>query len=184
MARCLLPQPINLPTFPHMCCAAGPCSWECTIRHTLPWDWVQAWLSKDSPKAAFMAAVMAKSVAYEQQRDPPAPGWIACDPLAFAVAVCEEVLLAAEPQHCAVELQVGGRPVQGRRTLGTAQACMQQRQAGWLAGWFQHGPRPLLLPVPAAECGDPRHERAAGAWRPCGAARQRAAGQGGVHGAV
>jgi hypothetical protein len=76
---------------------------------------VQAWLAKDSPKAAFMAAVMAKSMAYEKQRDPPALGWIACDPLALALAVCEEALLAAEPQHCTVELRVGGgRPVQGK----------------------------------------------------------------------
>lgn len=46
-----------------------PCSWECTLRHTLPATWVAAWLAKPTAKARFMAAVMAKSLAYEQQRD-------------------------------------------------------------------------------------------------------------------
>jgi inosine-uridine nucleoside N-ribohydrolase len=97
------------PEAAHVVLRKLPCtlvSWDCTVRHALPWAWVDAWLDKPTPKAAFMAAAMAKSVAYEKERDAGA-GWIACDPLAFAVAVCDEALLAAEPRHCTVELQVG-----------------------------------------------------------------------------
>ncbi len=56
-------------------------SWECTLRHTLPAPWVAAWLAKPTTKAAFMAAVMAKSLAYEQQRD--AGGAALCTQLAL-----------------------------------------------------------------------------------------------------
>lgn len=51
--------------------SSGCCSWECTLNHALAWDWVESWLCKPTAKARFMAAVMAKSVAYEQQREPP-----------------------------------------------------------------------------------------------------------------
>lgn len=79
-------------------------SWECTIRHTLPAPWVAAWLAKPTPKAAFMRAVMQKSLAYEKAQDPEA-GWNACDALAAALAVCDEALLLGVAQHCVVELQ-------------------------------------------------------------------------------
>ncbi|KAL4857438.1 Pyrimidine-specific ribonucleoside hydrolase RihA [Chlorella vulgaris] len=84
-------------------------TWDCTIKHALDWSWVDAWLSKPGAKATFMRDVMAKSMAYEQQREPGTPGltdsvgWIACDPLAVALAVCDDALLESEPKHCVVE---------------------------------------------------------------------------------
>ncbi|KAI3430533.1 hypothetical protein D9Q98_005126 [Chlorella vulgaris] len=77
-------------------------TWDCTIKHALEWSWVDAWLSKPGAKATFMRDVMAKSMAYEQQREP-GVGWIACDPLAVALAVCDDALLESEPKHCVVE---------------------------------------------------------------------------------
>ncbi|KAL4422833.1 hypothetical protein ABPG75_009030 [Micractinium tetrahymenae] len=120
-------------------------SWECTLRHTLPAPWVAAWLAKPTAKARFMAAVMAKSLAYEQQRDAaleeggdPAGGWNACDALAALLAVCNEALLEAEPRHCTVELQganTRGMSVLQRpsaalpaNTLLARKVCMQQYQ--------------------------------------------------------
>lgn len=72
---------------------------------------------------------------------PPAPGWIACDPLAFCLALCPEALLAAEPRHCSVELR--GALTRGMSVLqapgGTAklpanvllvkEVCMQRFKA-------------------------------------------------------
>lgn len=120
-------------------------SWECTLRHTLPATWVAAWLAKPTAKARFMAAVMAKSLAYEQQRDAaleeggdPAGGWNACDALAALLAVCDEALLEAEPRHCTVELQGvntrGMSVLQQPRaalppnTLLVREVCMQRYQ--------------------------------------------------------
>ncbi|EFN51205.1 hypothetical protein CHLNCDRAFT_33132 [Chlorella variabilis] len=115
-------------------------SWNATVRHALPWCWVDAWLGKPTRKAAFMRAIMAASMALEKERDADA-GWIACDPLAFALAVCDEALLAAEPKHCVVELQgsltrgmsvfqePGGEAALPANVLLVTDICMQRFQA-------------------------------------------------------
>ncbi len=90
-------------------------TWECTIAHAVPWDYVNIWEALTTPKGSFMTAVMAKSLAYERGRTPMPAGWIACDPLAVALAaedtLSEEEDGGAAPLlqdstmiHCAVEL--------------------------------------------------------------------------------
>ena len=97
-------------------------TWECTIAHAVPWDYVNIWEALTTPKGSFMTAVMAKSLAYERGRSPMPAGWIACDPLAVALAaehdVAEErgsgsadgtrefapLLQESTMIHCAVEL--------------------------------------------------------------------------------
>ena len=178
-------------------------SWNATVRHALPWCWVDAWLGKPTRKAAFMRAIMAASMALEKERDAgrlqqPAAGargrlkrcgvrrqqgrplilstlavwlpaadagWIACDPLAFALAVCDEALLAAEPKHCVVELQVWVGGAAGTR--------------------FRARAAPIAA-VPAVPAGlpHPRHERVPGAGGRGGAACQRAAGHRHLHAAL
>lgn len=52
------------------------------------------------------------------------PGWLACDPLAVAAAICPELVLEAEEVYCGVELH--GKLTRGmstfdwNRTLGLA----------------------------------------------------------------
>ena len=88
-------------------------TWECTIAHAVPWDYVKIWEALTTPKGSFMTAVMANSLAYERGRTPMPAGWIACDPLAVALAA-EDGLQAKDGGaqlmrdstmiHCAVEL--------------------------------------------------------------------------------
>lgn len=157
-------------------------TWDCTIKHALEWSWVDAWLSKPGAKATFMRDVMAKSMAYEQQREPGTPGltdnlyglaqklslcmharmphpvglrlrhwtplhtagvgWIACDPLAVALAVCDDALLESEPKHCVVETKVG-------LCVGSSQCCTcgPSHMAGYCMGVMSLsllGSRPLF----------------------------------------
>ena len=84
-------------------------TWECTIRHAVPWAAVEAWSQLTSPTAKFMAAAMENSVVYERARVPPPMGWIACDPLAVALAAehggdVGGILTNSKLVSCAVEL--------------------------------------------------------------------------------
>lgn len=87
-------------------------TWECTIRHAVPWAAVDAWSTLQSPKAAFMAAALYKSLAYERAKTPQPAGWIACDPLAVALAAEHgssepRMLTGSKMIHCFVQLAAG-----------------------------------------------------------------------------
>lgn len=101
-------------------------TWECTIRHAVPWPAVDSWSALRSPRSLFMAAAMEKSVAHERARSPQPAGWIACDPLAVALAAehgLEErnILTGSTLVHCSVELAGGlarGQSVFGSKGMG------------------------------------------------------------------
>ncbi|BDA41404.1 Pyrimidine-specific ribonucleoside hydrolase RihA [Coccomyxa sp. Obi] len=77
-------------------------SWEGTIAHAIPWETFNPWIQKDTARSRFIAAISAASIAYEHKRG--LTGWIACDPLAVAVAIRPELIEEAEELYCAVEL--------------------------------------------------------------------------------
>lgn len=62
-------------------------TWECTVNHAVPWATVDAWDQMTTPIAQFITAISKKSLDYERARIPKPEGWIACDPLAVAIAV-------------------------------------------------------------------------------------------------
>ncbi|EIE25160.1 nucleoside hydrolase [Coccomyxa subellipsoidea C-169] len=77
-------------------------SWEGTIAHAIPWETFNPWIQKNTARSRFIAAISAASIAYEHKRG--LTGWIACDPLAVAVAIRPELIEEAEELYCAVEL--------------------------------------------------------------------------------
>ena len=102
-------NPRAVPQFPETILV----TWECTIAHAVPWDYVKIWEALTTPKGSFMTSVMANSLAYERGRTPMPAGWIACDPLAVALAAEDgletedgsaRLLQESTMIHCAVEL--------------------------------------------------------------------------------
>ncbi len=74
-------------------------SWECTVMHGLPWEWVERWLGKDTAAARFMASAMVDSISYQKrsQRD---SAWVACDPIAVAAACNHAALVTDAVEVC------------------------------------------------------------------------------------
>ena len=71
-------------------------TWECTIAHAIPWDTFFPWIKKDTDKARFVAAISKASIEHEYKLN--RTGWIACDPLAVAVAIRPELIEEAQVQ--------------------------------------------------------------------------------------
>ena len=71
-------------------------TWECTIAHAVPWDTFFPWIQKDTDKARFVAAISKASIEHEYKLN--RTGWIACDPLAVAVAIRPELIEKAQVQ--------------------------------------------------------------------------------------
>ena len=74
-------------------------TWECTIAHAIPWDTFFPWIKKDTDKARFVAAISKASIEHEYKLN--RTGWIACDPLAVAVAIRPELIEEAQVQSFA-----------------------------------------------------------------------------------
>lgn len=74
-------------------------TWECTIAHAIPWDTFFPWIQKDTDKACFVSAISKASIEHEHKLQ--RTGWIACDPLAVAVAIRPELIEEAEVFCCA-----------------------------------------------------------------------------------
>ncbi len=77
------------------------------------------WRAQGTAKSEFLAAIMKGCL--EKERAPGAGeegGWIPCDPLAVALAVAPDAVIAsAELRQCRVELG-GGEDSRGRSVLG------------------------------------------------------------------
>ena len=108
-------------------------TWECTIRHAVPWAALEGWFALHTSKSAFMAATMEKSLAYERAKTPQPAGWIACDPLIVALAAEDSmreggILIGSECVRCYVELAPGaarGQSVFQRKEDGYQGPCVR-----------------------------------------------------------
>jgi inosine-uridine nucleoside N-ribohydrolase len=76
-------------------------TWECTIAHAIPWDTFFPWIQKDTDRARFVSAISKASIEHEHKLQ--RTGWIACDPLAVAVAIRPELIEEAEVCCCTTE---------------------------------------------------------------------------------
>ncbi len=65
-------------------------SWECTMAHAIPWDTFFPWIQKDTARARFVSGISKASIEHEHKLN--RTGWIACDPLAVAVAIRPELI--------------------------------------------------------------------------------------------
>ena len=89
-------------------------TWECTMRHRIPWAQMERWAAADTPRAQFFSAICEQSVARVKsntQAQSGEEGWVACDPLALACVLWPEIVQKCEERHCEIELQ-------GARTRG------------------------------------------------------------------
>lgn len=77
-------------------------TWECTERHSLSWDWLAQWMSKDTVKGRFMAAIMANIIIADKRRHFEL-GWQACDPMAVAIALRPDLVTSVKPLFADVE---------------------------------------------------------------------------------
>ena len=79
-------------------------SWECTMAHAIPWDTFFPWIQKDTVKARFVSGISKASIEHEHKLH--RTGWIACDPLAVAVAICPELIEEVQVQDDARQICV------------------------------------------------------------------------------
>jgi len=75
--------------------------WELMLKHTLPWERVEAWTSRENERSTFLRHMLEKVAAREKERG---DDFVACDPVALAVALEPTLVTAATMVHVAVEL--------------------------------------------------------------------------------
>lgn len=109
-------------------------TWECTIAHAIPWDTFFPWIQKDTDKARFVSAISKASIEHEHKLQ--RTGWIACDPLAVAVAIRPELIEEAEVFCCASNSD-------NHTTSSWPLQCQPAREMG--QGLFEHA-RPYCTP--------------------------------------
>lgn len=80
-------------------------SWETTLDHMVPWETWGRWVTGEGALAGFVASVTRLLVEREKGRG--WPGMALPDPLAAAVAIAPECVLAAEDRHVVIELAGG-----------------------------------------------------------------------------
>ncbi len=66
------------------------------MAHAIPWDTFFPWIQKDTARARFVSGISKASIEHEHKLN--RTGWIACDPLAVAVAIRPELI--EEVQVC------------------------------------------------------------------------------------
>jgi purine nucleosidase len=91
------------------------------MRHSIQWSLVERWGRRDTAKARFVAATMEKTMLAEKDRK--ATGWLACDPLAVALAVTDGLLTSSQRVFCSVELH--GKLTRGQ-TVFDLDVCLKR----------------------------------------------------------
>ncbi|KAL5016066.1 hypothetical protein ScPMuIL_005655 [Solemya velum] len=84
-------------------CMINLVSWETNLRHSLPFDWVDKWLSTETEKGRFVHDITQKAI-HIQHEWKFSLFWN-CDLVAMATAVDEDVILEVDDEHGIVELQ-------------------------------------------------------------------------------
>ena len=75
------------------------------MAHAVPWDTFFPWIQKDTVKSRFVSGISKASIEHEHKLR--RTGWIACDPLAVAVAIRPELI--EEVQVCQSQSYMPGR---------------------------------------------------------------------------
>lgn len=79
-------------------------SWECTMAHAIPWATFFPWIQKDTVKARFVSGISKASIEHEHKLR--RTGWIACDPLAVAVAIRPELIEEVQVHHPMLHIRI------------------------------------------------------------------------------
>lgn len=88
-------------------------SWETTLDHAVPWDAWDAWVGGDTPRARFVREITAAMRVSEEARG--RAGFLIPDPLAAAVALAPECVLADDARPVTIEL--GGTLTRGQTVV-------------------------------------------------------------------
>ncbi len=75
------------------------------MAHAVPWDTFFPWIQKDTVKSRFVSGISKASIEHEHKLR--RTGWIACDPLAVAVAIRPELI--EEVQVCQPQCSMPGQ---------------------------------------------------------------------------
>ncbi|XP_006811419.1 nucleoside hydrolase-like, partial [Saccoglossus kowalevskii] len=83
-------------------------SWELTLHHPLDWEWYKQWQETKTQKGEFMKSICECGMKYymsERGKDETLnQGWVACDPVAMAVAIDKKIITEMQELHATVEL--------------------------------------------------------------------------------
>ncbi|XP_061580146.1 inosine-uridine preferring nucleoside hydrolase isoform X2 [Cololabis saira] len=96
--------------------------WEFTCYSKLSWEFCDAWLAQDSPKARFMAKIFQHSIKMShseriEKEFVAGSGFISCDSYAMAAAVDDAFIVESERHPVSVELT--GRHTRGMMVVDT-----------------------------------------------------------------
>lgn len=80
-------------------------TWTLTAQQPVPWERMDAYLRGGGPAAELMRAIMQRDLEKWKAGEELNGGWIACDPVALAIAVDDSLVLEAEARACHVEWQ-------------------------------------------------------------------------------
>ncbi|KAM9766482.1 inosine-uridine preferring nucleoside hydrolase-like [Menidia menidia] len=111
-AACIVLERFTCPTY--------IASWEFSCRRSLPWSFVDEWLSKDTEKAAFMKKIsslsMTKARSAEYQKEITAgKGFNPCDVFAMAAALDDSLI--TDSDEVAVTVELAGTHARGMMVL-------------------------------------------------------------------
>ncbi|XP_078000661.1 inosine-uridine preferring nucleoside hydrolase-like [Glandiceps talaboti] len=90
-------------------CPVYVLSWETTCNYPLDWEWFKKWMETPTEKGVFMKKICQFGMKYyeterAQNEVDCTNGWVACDPVAMAVAIDKQVVTKMKQHYATVEL--------------------------------------------------------------------------------